>query len=108
LCCRRAVSVQAICFSYRLDNDGESQPTDIAQPLSARALIRTSLIFARIADDRYQAASVRGGCRREAFPRKIGRSAITLVSSIDGSGKGSRQRCDPLAGEKVASSRLTV
>ncbi|MEG3147276.1 hypothetical protein U1839_21700, partial [Sphingomonas sp. RT2P30] len=41
LCCRRAVSVQAICFSYRLDNDGESQPTDIAQPLSARALTLT-------------------------------------------------------------------
>jgi hypothetical protein len=27
-----------MCFPYRLDNDGESQNTDIAQPLSVRAL----------------------------------------------------------------------
>ena len=38
ICCRRAVSVQAMCFSYRLDNDGESQLTDIAQHLFVRAL----------------------------------------------------------------------
>ncbi|MEG3147220.1 hypothetical protein U1839_21415, partial [Sphingomonas sp. RT2P30] len=50
LCCRRAVSVQAICFSYRLDNDGESQPTDIAQPLSARALTKSTSFTSRVID----------------------------------------------------------
>ncbi|MEG3146319.1 hypothetical protein U1839_16830, partial [Sphingomonas sp. RT2P30] len=50
LCCRRAVSVQAICFSYRLDNDGESQPTDIAQPLSARALMLAGMRHLTICD----------------------------------------------------------
>ncbi|WP_226018237.1 hypothetical protein, partial [Novosphingobium sp. FKTRR1] len=39
ICLRRAVSVQGMCFLHRLDNDAESQPTDIAQPLFARALI---------------------------------------------------------------------
>ena len=38
ICCLRAVSVQAMCFPYRLDNDGESQTSDIAQLLSVRAL----------------------------------------------------------------------
>ncbi|WP_223806840.1 hypothetical protein, partial [Novosphingobium sp. LASN5T] len=42
ICCRRAVSVQAMCFSIRLDNDGESHPADIAQLLSARALMFAS------------------------------------------------------------------
>ena len=33
-----AVSAQALCFSYRFDNDGESQPTDIAKLRSAQRL----------------------------------------------------------------------
>ena len=32
------ISVQAMCFSYRLDNDSELQPTDIPKYLFARTL----------------------------------------------------------------------